>query len=67
MGNPSLGEYRYHPGDDNIISQFGFVSNGNQDQNYWVPLGTLEFSSAVKGVSYALALGAASIITMSVF
>ena len=67
MGDPLKGEYRYHPGDDNIISQFGFVSNGNPDQNYWVPLGTLEFSSAVKGASYALALGAASLLTMSAF
>jgi len=62
------GEYRWSPNDRNqLISQFGFVSNGSVSENSWVNLGVIEFSSAFDSLSIGIASTLVGVITMTMF
>jgi len=66
--DPSLyekGEYRFSPSDEQRIAQYGFVANGNVPQNYWVPMGVVNFQNAVNSLSAGVAL--ASLVAVSLF
>ena len=61
------GEYRWGPRDRKKITQFGFVADGDVNDNYWVPMGIVNFQGALNGISVSLASAVAGLVAYSLF